>query len=62
MLTRGATTEWRENMNPAFLEILLGTMAFFTFVMAARSEVNGGERKPTSHALEYQRNAASTES
>jgi hypothetical protein len=48
-------------MNPAFLEILLGTMAFFTFVMAARSEVNFGERKTTSHALEYQRTAANTE-
>ena len=49
-------------MNPAFLEILLGTMAFFTFVMAARSEVNGGERKATSHALQYQRTAPDTES
>jgi hypothetical protein len=45
-------------MNPAFLEILLGTMAFFTFVMAARSEVSSGDRKVPSHASQYQRTAA----
>jgi len=43
-------------MNPAFLEILLGAMAFFTFVMAARSEVSTG--KLSSQAPHYQRNTS----
>ena len=49
------------NMNPAFLEIVLGTMAFFTFVLAARSEVNGGERK-TASVPQYHRTVADAES
>jgi hypothetical protein len=44
-------------MNPAFLEILLGTIAFFTFVLAARSEVSTG--KISSHSAPYQRNTTS---
>ena len=53
-----ATLTWHKDMNPAFLEILLGTMAFFTFVMAARSEVSTG--KVSSHAPLYQRNTTQT--